>query len=251
MTSRLAISNLVRTPALLLVLAYSLPAQLITAHLSSKTNHAFDEYVKSEEAAMDWIGHSPARPGKMLIDASRGASPIQVEEGMIHDWTASTILPGATVEKALATFQDYANYKNLFAPEVIDSRLVDHDGSRWHAWLRLQRKKVLTVVLDAEVEVEYRSLGNGRWAVLSRSRKISEVDGGKNLPPDAGHGFLWRLNAYWLLEPRPEGLYMECRSISLSRDIPAGLGWVIRPMLSSVPRESLQGTMDAMRKALR
>ena len=55
-------------------------------------------------------------------------------------------------------------------------------------------------------------------------------------PPGTGHGFLWRMNAYWLIEPRPEGVYLECRSLSLSRSIPAGLGWLIEPFVTSVPK---------------
>jgi len=76
-------------------------------------------------------------------------------------------------------------------------------------------------------------------------------DDGKELAAGTGFGFLWRLNAYWLLEPRPDGVYLECRSISLSRDIPAGLGWIIKPMVSSVPRDSLTSSLEAIRKALK
>ena len=76
------------------------------------------------------------------------------------------------------------------------------------------------------------------------------MDGRNDLPAGTGQGFLWRLNSYWLLEPRPEGLYLECRAVSLSRDVPTGLGWMIRPMIAGVPRDSLQSTLDAARKAL-
>ena len=62
--------------------------------------------------------------------------------------------------------------------------------------------------------------------------------------------FLWRLNTYWLIEPRPEGVYLECRAISLSRDIPFGRS-LVEPFLTSVPRESLQSTLDATVRALR
>ena len=40
-------------------------------------------------------------------------------------------------------------------------------------------------------------------------------------PPDAGYGFLWRLDTYWRFEERDGGAYTECRAISLTRDIPA------------------------------
>jgi hypothetical protein len=241
----------VRRILLLLVLPAALAGQ-ITVQLSSATNQAFDHYVQSAEAKMDWKIHLPALPTNVEANPWDGNSPIEVQNGLIHDWVASTLVPGASAEKALALFQDYDQYKKVFAPEVVDSRLLGHEGSRWRAWLRLRRTKVVTVVLHSEYEIEYRSLGEGRWAVLSRSTRIAEEDtSGKELAPGTGSGFLWRLNAYWLIEPRREGLYLECRSISLSRDIPAGLGWIIRPITSTVPRDSLISTVRAASKGLR
>ena len=87
--------------------------------------------------------------------------------------------------------------------------------------------------------------------MLSHSTKIAEVDDDRELAPGTGYGFLWRVNVYWLLEPRPEGVYIETRAISLSRDVPPGLAWAIKPMITSVPRESLQETLAATVRALR
>ena len=106
------------------------------------------------------------------------------------------------------------------------------------------------MVLNSEYDVEYRPLDSGRWAVISRSTRIAEVDGETELGPDAGRGFLWRLNAYWLVEPRPNGVYLECRTLSLTRDIPAGFGWMLRPITSSFPRESLESTLLATIRAV-
>ena len=35
------------------------------------------------------------------------------------------------------------------------------------------------------------------------------------------------------------GVYIQCEALSLSRDIPAGLGWALNPLVSGIPRESL------------
>ncbi len=235
----------------LLAVQVSIAAQ-ITVHLSPATNQAFDTYVSAAEAKMDWKAHLPANAKKVEVQPWETKSPIEVENGLIHDWVASTLVPGASVEKAVMVFQDYDQYKKVFGPEVVDSRLLGHEGSRWRAVLRLRRTKVMTVVLHTEYEIEYKQLPEGRTAVLSRSTKIAQVDDqGKELAVGTGFGFLWRLNAYWLLEPRTEGLYLECRSISLSRDIPAGLGWIIKPMVSSVPRDSLTSSLQAIKNALK
>jgi hypothetical protein len=70
------------------------------------------------------------------------------------------------------------------------------------------------------------------------------------LPPDTGYGFLWRLFSYWRFAEESKGVTIECRAISLTRDVPFGLGWVIEPIIKSLPRESLINTLKATREAL-
>lgn len=237
---------------LLLATATALPAQFQT-RLDPATGRAFEQYRKSAESGMNWVARfsAPPQPDQVTIAPSGQSAPVRVTNGLVHDWAAATVAPRAAPEKVLAVLQDYADYSRIFAPEVLQSRLLSRDGNTWRAYLRLLKKKVLTVVLDTEYEIEYRPLGGGRWALISRSTKIAEVDGDRQLPPGTGHGFLWRLNAYWLIEPRPDGSYIECRTLSLSRDIPASLGWAIRPIVSSLPRESLEATLEALLRALR
>jgi hypothetical protein len=69
-------------------------------------------------------------------------------------------------------------------------------------------------------------------------------------PPDAGYGFLWRLNTYWRFEERDGGVYAECRAISLTRDIPSVLKWIIEPMVRSLPKDTLMHTLKATRDAV-
>ena len=106
------------------------------------------------------------------------------------------------------------------------------------------------MVLDSEYKVDYRALDGGRWAKASHSTRINEVQFGKPQPDGTGIGFLWRMNAYWIIEPQPGGVYLECRSISMSRDIPPGLGWMVKPMVTSLPKESLRDTLTATARAL-
>jgi hypothetical protein len=50
---------------------------------------------------------------------------------------------------------------------------------------------------------------------------------------------------------RDGGTYVQCESISLTRDIPIGFGWMIRPFVTSIPRESLEFTLTTTRDVLR
>jgi len=223
------------------------------ARLSPKADQAFEDYRKAVEAQFDGRPRfsSGLKPGQIEIVPANGRGPVDAEDGLIHDWVAAAIVSGVTVDKALALLQNYAAYKYIYSPDVSDSRLLRRDGDLWHVYLRMVKKNVVTVILNGEFDVHYRSLGNNRWHVMSRSTRIAELDGDRELMPGGGHGFLWRLNAYWLIEPRPEGVYLECHSISLSRNIPFVLSLAVKPFVTSVPRESLQDTMDATIRALR
>jgi hypothetical protein len=113
----------------------------------------------------------------------------------------------------------------------------------------------MTVVLDTDHEVHYRSLDRVRWVCRSCTTRISEVEHAGSpkervLPPDTGHGFLWRLHSYWRFQERDGGVYVECRAISLTRDVPLGLGWIIEPIVQKLPKESLINTLVATRQAL-
>jgi hypothetical protein len=43
------------------------------------------------------------------------------------------------------------------------------------------------------------------------------------------------------------GLLIECEAISLTRDLPAGLGWLLAPVIQDMPRDSLKFTLTAAR----
>jgi hypothetical protein len=178
-----------------------------------------------------------------------------VPAGLIHDWIGALTAPGATIQSTLALIQDYNNHKNIYKPEVIDSKLISHNGNNFNIYLRIVKKKIITVVMDTDHDVHYFWLDSARCGCLSHTTRTAEVDDAgkpneKVEPPDAGYGFLWRLNTYWRFYERDGGVTMECRAISLTRDIPTVLKWIIDPMVRSLPKEALVNTLKATRKAL-
>ena len=239
--------------------------------LKPQTIEAFDAYIREAEAAMEqtliasgaflWSDGDAERTrqvqeGQVVAQFWTGQGPVKVANGLIHDWIGAVFIPGATVTDTLALIQDYDNHKNIYKPEVIDSRLVSRHGNDFQIYLRLLKKKVITVVLDTDHEVHYRCVDPTRWLCRSHTRRIAEVeDAGsakeKVLPPDTGHGFLWRLYSYWRFEERESDVYVECRAISLTRDVPFGMGWIIEPIIQNLPKESLINTLEATRQALR
>jgi hypothetical protein len=254
--------------------------------LKPRTLQAFEAYIGEAEQGMEaslqgrssflWSDASSersqqVRQGKIVAQLWAGEVPVKVPNGLIHDWIGAVFVPEASVEQALALVQNYDNHKNVYEPEVIDSKLISRDGNDYRIFLRLLKKKVITVVLDTDHDVHYASLDAKRWFLRSYTTRIAEVeDPGtpkeRVLEPDTGYGFLWRLYSYWKFEEkkggvgvpserrisarRGDGVYIECRAISLTRDIPLGLGWIIEPIIRKLPRESLIHTLQATRNAL-
>ena len=228
--------------------------------LKPATVQAFDTYIRAVEARLDkqrdsaqflWVDGTPVRKdhvrkGEVIAEPWTGNGDVEIKDGLIHDWVGAVFIPGATLAKTLALVQDYDNHKNVYKPEVIDSKLVSRDGNDFHINLRLLKKKVITVVLDTVHEVHYTPAENGRATSRSHTTRIVEVD-----KPGEDHGFLWRLNSYWRFQEKDGGVYVECEAISLTRDVPAGLGWLLNPIVRSLPRQSLANTLRATRDALR
>jgi hypothetical protein len=238
--------------------------------LKPETLQAFEAYIREAEVAMEQTLHGSApflwsdanseraqqvRQGVILAQFWSGREPVRIADGLIHDWIGAALIPGVTVEQTVQLVQNYNNHKNIYEPEVIDSRLLSHRGNDFQIYLRLLKKKIITVVLDTYHDVHYSSLDPTRWLCRSYTTRILEVEGAGSqnetiMPPDTGYGFLWRLYSYWRFQEREDGVSVECRAISLSRKVPLGLGWIIEPIIQQLPRESLINTLDATRQAL-
>ena len=252
--------------------------------LEPQTLQAFNQYVQQAESKIDaevpdggaflWVDRLPVdrrtaafaqlRAGQVVIqrlDASsadgiaKRDKPVEVPGGLVHHWIGTVFIPGATLARTLALEEDYDRHQDYFRPDVMRSKILRHDGNDFLIELRLYKKKVVTTVLDTEHEVHYGTVdATSAWS-RSRTTRIQEVDnageGNERLEP-AGHdrGFLWRMNTYWRFEEKDGGTYVESQSISLTRDIPAGLGWLVGPYVNSVPRESLTFTLAATRNAV-
>jgi hypothetical protein len=176
---------------------------------------------------------------------------IQVEDGMVHHWYGAIFVPKVRLETLRHWLQDYNRHSDYFE-EVEKSKLVSRDGENFKIFLRLVRTKVITVRYNTEHFAVYRDHSPTRLSSRSIATRIAEVvDAGtpaeKEKTSADDSGFLWRLNSYWRFEETDGGVIVECESISLSRSIPFGFGWVVGPFVESVPRESLDAMLISIR----
>lgn len=278
-----------RLPVIRFLLAALLAASLFPAHpasganpdpekLRSETAAAFDRYVRLTDKrnemelkrgnALLWIdslpetqraeAYSALKLGEVqihqLTTLDNGKS-IDCPGGMIHHWVGVVFIPGAKLDDVLGVLQDYGHQSIYYAPDVERSKIESRDGDHFRVFLRFRRHKVITVVLDTEHDVRYFRDAHGLAHSRSSAVRIAEVenpgssDEREKQPGDDG-GFLWRMETWWRMEQRDGGVYVQSEVASLTRDIPTGLGWLIGPFVTSIPKETLAFTLDATRKAV-
>lgn len=258
----------------LLALSYSATA----AELKPEAVAAFDRYVKATEARMKtevsgdapllWLDRlaedkradvlAKLELGEVVIERLEtrdGGGEIDIPSGMVHHWVGTVLLPGVTVEQTIAMVKDYGRYPDIYAPEVTASEVREQDGNRYHVYLRLYTKKIVTWVANTEHDVEYMHLDEKRVHVPSRSTRILEIEHPdspreREKPEGNDRGFAWRLNNYCSFEERSDDTIMQCESITLTRGIPFLLGMIVRPFVTSVPKDKLTFTLEAARRHL-
>ncbi len=180
---------------------------------------------------------------------------LEAPDGIIHHWMGAVFIPCVTLQQTLELVEDYDHHQDIYKPEVVRSRLVSHDGNDFKIYYRLRKKKIITVTLNTDHDVRYFPVDATHCWSRSYSTRIAEVadaDSPREGEKPIGHdgGFLWRLYSYWRFEEKDSGVYVECESISLTRDVPALLKPLINPFITGIPKESLQMTMGSTRSAL-
>jgi len=246
--------------------------------LKAETQGAFERYVRLVEArnegelkrgtALLWVDGLPQEQRAEAYDAlKRGEvkmkkleilendKPIACPGGMIHHWTGVVFIPGAKVEDVLGVLEDYDRHSVYYAPDVERSKTESREGDHFRVLLRFRRHKVITVVLNTEHEVQYFHDAPGLAHSRSSAVRVAEVENAgkadeREKTPGDDDGFMWRMETWWRVEERDGGVYVQSEVASLTRDIPTGLGWLIRPFVTGIPKETLTFTLQATRKAV-
>jgi len=180
---------------------------------------------------------------------------IETPGGLVHHWVGLAFIPGAKLHDVLDVLQDYDHHAVYYAPDVERSKLESRDGDHFRVFLRFRRHKVVTVVLNTEHDVHYFRDSPTRAHSRSSAVRIAQVENAgksdeREKAPGDDDGFLWRMETWWRTVESDGGVYVQSEVVSLTRNIPAGLGWLIGPFVTSIPKETLAFTMEATRRAV-
>jgi hypothetical protein len=239
--------------------------------LKPETLAAWQNYIRTADLRMQervhggapflWIDESAergrrVRAGEILVTPVSEQSPTRVPNGLIHDWIGAAFFPNASLADILAVVQDYPRYKEFYKPLVIDSKLLGSDGTDYRFSLLMLNKSLFAKnALLSEWKEGYAQVDGRRWYSIASTTRVQEIDeygspSERELPVDTGSGYIWRLYSFSRFEQRDGGVYVEMEAMALSRDIPAGLRWLIDPIVRRVSRGSVFTSFTKTRAAL-
>ena len=218
-------------------------------HLDEKTLAAFNDYIaKFEretvtpfvESGRLWMDNGNCcvrnktfESGKAVIEPRMNAD---VASGSIHHFSGSIHIKGATIEEVRQIMEDYPDYPKNFSPDVskgsgevqpdstpADEHFISHLNLETTTW-------VMDVGYDCFYDTHYRRIDENRWISISRTLHTRELREMHNpakgyYPEGDDHGFLWRTNTYWFVRQSGNGIDLEVDTMTVSRPVPAGLGW--------------------------
>ena len=269
------LSTILRAAALSAVVLLSCPGAG-AKQLKPETLEAFNQYVAARDAEFDEeVQHDPflwvdAQPPAKRNDYYRQlrnqgivierlgqqvkGKTFEIPSAMVHHWVGIVFVPGVNVAAVVRLVEDYDHHSKYFAPEVVRSKLISRDDGHFLTYLRFHKKHILSVTVDTWHEAWYRTISPTREVSRSHITRSQEVENegqpDETLKPEGDdRGFLWRMNTYWKYEEKDGGTYVQCESITLTRNIPLLLKPIIEPFITSVPRESLVGLLTHTRSA--
>ena len=239
-------------PTLAAVSAFNAYTVSVESNLAFQHRSA-DAFLAPVPASHSTMSRQTSDPKIEQLTPVAGA---EVAGSLIHHWRGTAFVAGAKASGFERLMRDVKSYPQRFSPQVLQAALISESGDQVQASMRVRQQHVITVVMDTAYDITYGQLDPEHGYSISRSTRIAEIyrpgtDTERALEPHDEHGFLWRQNTYWSYEEKDGGLYLQIESVSLTRAIPRGLGWAIRPYIESIPRDSLEFTLRSVCNALR
>jgi hypothetical protein len=253
---------------LLVVLAHGLaicePLPSAVAAFDDYSHHVesrLNQQHRSPDTFLGSAANSPAfdhrlRSGELILERLLPPDNASPAGALLHHWRGTAFVAGARATEFERLLRDVDDYPRYFSPDVLQARVLARSGDELRMSMRVRQQHVITVVLDACYDVTFGRLDSQHRYSISRSTRIAEIDSPgtpreRALSATEEHGFLWRQITFWSYEERDGGLYLQIESISLTRSIPHGLAWAVRPFIESIPRDSLTFTLRSVCNALR
>ncbi len=224
---------------------------------------AFETYLRSAFAPTPgpflWAARDPARLASLqsgeIPSASLAPDPRpSIPHGLLHDWIAAVLIPGATLPTVLAVIQDYDHYQDFYAPTIAQSRLISHSPTADRFRLLYVHKLLfVTTTIDVTYLASYADVDASRRLSTIHSAAVAETHdlggGPKTIPPADARNYLWNIASTIKLEQTPAGVVVEQRDIILSRALAPAFRWLFAPAIERASRDLLTASLNRTRRA--
>jgi putative flippase GtrA len=203
------------------------------------TIEAWNRYVTETEDRLERARAARRLRAPVTEAITASGASLRVPGGTISDWQGCVFIRGVTLDRLLHRLQ----HPGTPPPQedVIASRVLWRSDDSLRLSIRLARRAIVTVTYDTEHEMRFHRWSPRLATARSVATRIEEVGG-------SDHGFLWRLNSYWIYEEIDDGVLVELRSLTLSRDVPAIIRPIAAPLVTRIARESVVRTLEALRR---
>jgi len=234
------------------------------AQLKSETWDAWEQYLHRAQSAMAdraegrflWTDESAdrlraVREGRVVVAQAAGG-PMPVACGLIHRWIGAALLPGARVANVLAVIRDYDRYADFYKPTVIDGRTLSRGAAEDRFTIvAVDKAMFLKQAIEADYLSRFAQIDDGKWHSFAKTTRVQEIqeDGARRIPEGEGSGYIWGMSTIWRYLERDGGVYIESEAMALSRPIPAGLRFMVDPVVRRVSHATLAASLEQTREA--
>lgn len=233
-----------------------------------ETLRAWDEYIQTvnQRVAKSVAGDSPFLWIETSNDIARRVrqndvvitdlDPENIPQGWIHHWVGAVFVPNVKLDQALSVVESYDRYSEFYKPLFSRSTTLSREGD--NATLKVvavQKVFSVTAAVNTEDQVQEVRQGSKRAYFISKAVQIQEIaDYGRSTehpyPESRRPGYVWRQFGIERLEERDGGVYIELETVVLSRSIPAGFRWLIKPLADDLPRKLMLDVLTDTRTAI-
>lgn len=232
-----------------------LTEERIVNELASEKRFLGHEFGRMHEARVTWqrVRSGQVTVARMKTGDARGQS-VKIPGGMIHHWRGTILIPSVRLEQVIHRLR-YPDPNVPPQKDVLETKILERDEDSLRIYLKLVRKKIVTVGYNTEHLVHYRWHDPFRASSRSIATRIAELEKlhtpqEREKVPGHDRGFLWRLNSYWRYQQIDGGVVVECESLSLSRGYPGVFKPIVAPIVRSIARTSMKRTLVSLRHRL-
>ncbi len=242
----------------------------LAVELRAETIDAFNKFVAAVELRLEsrfsgqhflWSDEYPGvrqqlLNGAVVAQPVTGNGIVPLKGGLVQDWRGAIFIPRASLRDVLSITQDFDHHHVFYKPDIENAKIESRQGDEFLVFMRIVKSKfLLSDVLNTEQAIQFTRLDSQRVYSRSFSKRISEIaapgrSGEHELPIGQDRGLLWRLYGYWFYEERDDGVYIACESITLTRDIPFGMGTLLGPVIHDLPGDAMRKSLEQTRKAV-